>query len=153
MVQPSCINGKEYKIIKGFNGEDFHVESLPAAWLEYINRPKQNYAKSAPRELIKDIDIEKMFDKCQFLQYCKKNANILSEPMWHSMVTVLSQIEDSEELIHKLSRPYPKYRYAETQNKINEARKFGHPQSCAYISSNYPEVCNNCNSAHVKEVK
>lgn len=61
------------------------------------------------------------------------------------MISLLAQIEKSDELIHRLSEPYPEYRYEETQKKIDNARNFGHPQSCKYILVNYPEICGNCN--------
>ena len=82
---------------------------------------------------------------------CKDNAEILSEPQWHSMISVLAQIENSDELIHSLSEPYPQYSYEETQKKIDNARAFGRPQSCKYISANYPEICGNC--SYVKNAK
>lgn len=85
-----------------------------------------------------------MFTDCNFLKFCKENAATLSEPMWHSMVTQLAMIDGADALIHELSLPYPGYSYRETQKKIENARKFGIPQSCEYISASYPEVCGNC---------
>ena len=85
-----------------------------------------------------------MFNECLFLQFCRDNAETLSEPMWHSMVTVLAQLDKSDELIHELSLPYPKYKYKETQKKIDYARKFGYAQTCKYIAANYPMVCKDC---------
>lgn len=96
------------------------------------------------RKVYKNIDIERIFNNCAFLRHCRDNADILSEPQWHTMITVLAQIEHSDELIHTLSEPYPKYSFEETQRKIENARKFGHPQSCKYISENYSEICNGC---------
>ena len=96
-------------------------------------------------KIYKNIDIERLFNNCAFLRYCRDNAEVLPEPEWFSMVGILAQIEDSDALIHTLSEPYPKYSYPETQNKIDNARKFGHPQSCHYISASYPEICGNCN--------
>ncbi len=78
------------------------------------------------------------------MKYCRDNAATLSEPMWHSMVTQLAMIDDADALIHELSLPYPGYSYQETQKKIENARKFGYPQSCEYLSTTYPEVCSNC---------
>ncbi len=156
MIAPSAINGRQYEIIDGIdeNG-DFIVVDLPLAWLNYLNKDTQPTSKQAQNvtftpqkhKIYRNIDVEKMFNRCTFLQYCKDNADRLTEPEWHSMITVLAQIENSDELIHKLSEPYPKYNYAETQKKIENARQFGHSQSCAYLSANYPAMCKNCNSA------
>ena len=153
MIAPSSINGRQYEIIDGIdeNG-DFIIAELPKAWLAYINKDmstpptsaQKKEFKEASRKIYKNIDVEKMFNNCAFLRYCRDNADCLTEPEWHSMITVLAQIEDSDELIHELSEPYPKYSYAETQKKIKNARAFGHSQSCAYLSTNYQQICKDC---------
>ncbi len=163
MVAPSIYNGKQYQIIDGIdeNGK-FIIAELPKEWLNYINKDTNINQKQAQkseftsleRKTYENIDIEKMFNNCTFLRYCRDNAEILSEPAWHTMITVLAQIKNSDELIHTLSEPYPKYSFTETQKKIDNARNFGHPQSCKYISENYYDICQNCSYAtNVKEVK
>lgn len=154
VVCPSVIDGKQYEIIDTGSDNGFHIGQLPQAWLDKVNRIATN-RKSVTRTNINDkskktkkynktINIERMFSDCNFLKYCRDNAAILSEPMWYSMVTELAMIEGAEFLIHELSKPYPQYSYAETQKKIENARKFGFPQSCEYISATYPEVCGKC---------
>ena len=153
-IQPSEINGKKYEFdLEGLN-DKFIISDLPVAWVNFINKStnNSNYSNEKIHHNYKVVDIQKMFENCRFLQYCAENAQTLSEPMWHSMVTVLAQLGDSEPLIHSLSQPYPKYSFNETKKKIKAARKFGYPQSCAYISSSYPEVCQGCNSAVESEV-
>ena len=161
LISPSSINGKYYEIINGIdeNG-NFILAELPMAWLNYLNKSNpQEQAQTQKSELTlsvsrvyKDINIDKLFDNCKFLQYCRDNADTLSDPEWFSMVSILAQIEDSDELIHKLSEPYPKYNYAETQKKIDNARKFGHSQSCKYISDNYSDICKECTKNQGKDV-
>lgn len=153
MIAPSSINGCQYEIIDGIdeNG-NFIIAELPQKWLNYINKDmpttptsaQKGEFKEVARKVYKNIDVEKMFNNCAFLRYCRDNADCLTEPEWFSMVSVLAQIEDSDELIHELSEPYPKYSYAETQKKIENARAFGHSQNCAYLSANYPTICKNC---------
>ena len=153
MIAPSSINGHQYEIIDGIdeNG-NFIIAELPQEWLAYINKnmptpptsAQKGEFKEVSRKVYQNIDIEKMFNNCAFLRYCRDNADCLMEPEWHSMITVLAQIEDSDELIHELSEPYPKYSYAETQKKIENARIFGHSQSCAYLSANYQHICKDC---------
>lgn len=156
MIAPSVINGKQYEIIDGVdeNG-NFIIADLPQIWLNYINKDvptNKGQAYKLPnsdkeRKIYKNLNIEQMFNNCAFLRHCRDNADCLSEPEWHSMITVLAQIGDSDELIHGLSEPYPRYNYEETQKKIDYARQFGYPQTCAYLSQNYPEICKNCHSA------
>lgn len=152
MSEPSVINGKQYKYIDGINesGDPF-IATLPDKWIEYLNKNSEIYKnKSDYKNIYRNIDIETLFQKCLFLQYCYNNADILSEPMWHSMITVLAQIEDSDELIHQISSAYPRYKFQETQKKIEYARKFGHSQSCRYLSANYPDVCAKCEYKYKK---
>ena len=161
MIAPSSINGRQYQIIDGIdeNGK-FIIADLPDKWVQYLNKSTnyrtnkaQNTFTYIKPKYCKNIDIDKMFRNCSFLQYCRDNADCLSEPEWFSMISVLAHIENSDELIHSLSEPYPTYSYEETQKKIDNARKFGIPQSCEYISTEFKEICKNCSAYSVnKEV-
>lgn len=160
MIAPSIINGKKYEIIDGIdeNGK-FIIAELPQKWLDYINKgcstnqiTPQAKTSSSKHKIYTNIDIEKMFNNCAFLKHCQKNADCLSEPEWFTMINILAHIENSDELIHELSEPYPTYSFAETQKKIENARSFGFPQSCKYISKEYSEICKDCISAE-REVK
>lgn len=163
MIAPSSIAGRQYQIIDGVDDNgNFIISELPQAWVDYINKDvptlptstQTSEVKEVVPKIYKHIDVEKMFSGCNFLAYCRDNADTLSEPEWFSMVSVLAQIENSDDLIHTLSEPYPKYTFDETQKKIDNARKFGHSQSCAYISENYSEICKDCNYAkNAKDVK
>jgi len=73
--------------------------------------------------------------QCLFLQHCKKNAKNLPEPDWYAMITNLAVFEGGEDTIHKLSKPYPKYSFDETQKKINHFYKSKtKPMTCAMIA-------------------
>lgn len=56
-----------------------------------------------------------------FIQYCRKNATELSEPLWYAMITNLIPFKGGREEIHDLSRPYPDYSEEETEAKIKHA--------------------------------
>ena len=157
LIAPSKINGKQYEIIDGVDeNSNFIIAELPQVWIDYINKSITDYKaqkSSTPRterKLCNNINIQKMFGKCRFLAYCKENADCINYSQWHSMITVLAQIEDSDELIHSLSEPYPSYSFDETQKKIDLARQFGKPHTCRFISEEFPEICQNCVSASKK---
>ena len=156
IIAPSVINGKQYQIIDGVdeNG-NFIIAELPQVWRDYINKDSNSNHLQTPKShftltVYKNIDIGRMFNNCAFLRYCRDNADWLSEPEWFSMISILAQIEDSDELIHKLSEPYPTYSFDETQKKIEYARAFGHPQTCAYLSANYAEICKDCTKLNIE---
>lgn len=149
MIAPSSINGKYYEIVDGVDEYGkFIISDLPEAWINFLNKNSQfnsfsskNFTVAMEHHLYTNINIDKMFSNCAFLRHCKENADCLSEPEWFSMISILAQIKDSDELIHSLSEPYPKYCYEETQKKIDNARKFGYSQSCEYLANNYPTLC------------
>ncbi|MBP3820081.1 bifunctional DNA primase/polymerase [bacterium] len=159
VIAPSKINGNQYEIINGIdeNG-NVTIAELPQTWIDYLNKDtntltnseKVDYSK-LPKRTYSDINLEKLFDNCAFLRHCRDDAEELSYNEWFSMVTILAQIEDSDDLIHELSEPYLKYSYSETQKMINEARKFGRPHTCKHISSSFEDVCKGCISAVKKE--
>lgn len=157
MFTPSVYNGKQYQIIDGIDDNGcFIISELPQKWIDFLNKKqnkvpsvskKNDFTSQNKRQLLHlDNDqINKILTSCDFLIHCTNNAETLSEPEWFSMVTILAQIENSDSIIHEISKPYPKYSYEETQKKIENARKFGFPHSCRFLAEQYPMICGNCN--------
>ena len=48
--------------------------------------------------------------ECDFIRYCRENAEDLIEPLWFSMISNLLPFQGGREKIHELSRPYKKGR-------------------------------------------
>jgi putative DNA primase/helicase len=57
-------------------------------------------------------------ERCDFIQYCSEKAAVLSEVHWYAMITNLSVFREGQAVIHEISKPYPGYSKAETDNKI-----------------------------------
>jgi putative DNA primase/helicase len=73
--------------------------------------------------------------RCDFIKYCHRNAKTLPEPYWYAMISNLAVFEGGAEVIHKLSKPYPKYSHEQTQAKIDHFHKSGtNPMTCARIA-------------------
>lgn len=70
---------------------------------------------------------------CVFLQYCKKEAKSLPEPLWHAMINNLAPLEEGAKLIHELSSPYPQYNPEETEEKLHRGIENPMPHTCEYI--------------------
>ena len=151
MIWPSTVNDVQYQFTDGVDDGVFQIAELPEKWLDAINQP--NYVRSsAQAQTYENIDVEAMFDGCTFLQHCRDDATTLSEPEWFTMITVLAPIAGSDDLIHHLSSPYPRYKVKQTQQKIDQARNFGKSRSCQYIAKTFG-YCDSCKYAKVKEVK
>ena len=73
--------------------------------------------------------------RCDFIRHCTENAASLREHDWYAMITNLAVFEDGDKLVHELSAKYPKYRAAETQEKINHFLESGtRPMTCKTIA-------------------
>lgn len=93
---------------------------------------------------------------CKFMAHCREDAAILPEPQWRMMITQLMREPGGIELIHELSRPYPKYRKKETEKKILEALNSTGPITCRKIKEHW-DCQSSCKAkapaalVHVKE--
>lgn len=104
------------------------------------------------KEILKTSNIESLFDiiatksmegaGCAQICYAIENAANLSEPIWHSVLSIARQCTDWEESIHELSREYPKYNPTDTLRKANET--LGKPHSCDVFNSRNPGICDKC---------
>lgn len=89
--------------------------------------------------------VEKVLRKCEFIKYCKDNAEHLPEPLWHAMITNLAPLKDSKSTVHEFSRSYPKYSFDETERKVQRAIQENKPHTCDYIRENLNFDCGkNC---------
>ena len=89
--------------------------------------------------------VEKVLRKCEFIKYCKDNAENLPEPLWHAMITNLAPLKDSKSAIHEFSKSYPRYSFDETERKIQRAIQENKPHTCEYIRENLNFDCGkNC---------
>jgi putative DNA primase/helicase len=74
-------------------------------------------------------------NRCDFVRHCVSDAAKLPEHDWYAMISNLAVFEGGDTLIHELSRMYPRYNAAETQEKINhflESRT--KPMTCRVIA-------------------
>lgn len=153
-ADPACVNESRVFRLPGFfhcKEEPIMVEcikfnpelrytqaELEAVLLDIPEEPPSEGVKASP---VKDRGTQKGLvstgKRCTFLQYCKTHAKTLSEPDWYAMISNLALFEGGEAAIHKLSRPYLKYSYEQTQAKIDHFHKSGtKPMTCAKIAQN-----------------
>ncbi|MBS3919871.1 MAG: DUF3987 domain-containing protein [Deltaproteobacteria bacterium] len=78
---------------------------------------------------------ERLIMECEFLKHCDKDRATLSEPEWYAMISILAREIGGPNLIHNLSRGYPKYSPAETNKKILHAINDAGPATCERIKS------------------
>jgi len=103
---------------------------------------------------VNDLVVNKLIDSCAFLKHCKDNASDLSEPKWYKMICLLAHEHGGSNIIHELSRPYPKYKKEETDNYISKALKNSNsPITCKTIKQlwNCNQNCVVTSPIHLKQ--
>lgn len=78
-------------------------------------------------------DARLILSACAYLRHIREDAAALPEPEWHAGFSILALCQDGEDLAHAISRPYPRYTRAETQQKFERARAEDKPMTCATI--------------------
>ena len=77
-------------------------------------------------------NLEMIEAHCDWMAYCRDNADDLSEPEWFAQCSIVAHCEDGRVLAHDRSKPHPDYNPQETDRKIDGVLKAG-PRNCASI--------------------
>jgi len=74
---------------------------------------------------------------CEFIQWCRRRAQEVSEPQWFALIGNLARLEGGIELIHTISAlDGGRYDYADTQRVIDRVLREGYkPANCASLTS------------------
>lgn len=93
--------------------------------------------------------------QCPFIEHCIKDAATLSEPEWHTMMSIVSLCADGEQRVHDWSSDYPDYDPDETSARYTRAVAANKPCSCRFIRSRFPGLCpvNGCSTSDGYRVK
>ena len=150
-ADPACVNESRFFRLPGY----YHCKEEPVLVecikfnpeLRYTQRqleavlpelPDESQVPSTPfsvRERGTQKGLVLVGRRCAFIQHCKRNAKTLPEPDWYAMISNLAVFEGGEAVIHKLSKPYPKYDFKITQAKIDHFHKSGtKPMTCRKIA-------------------
>jgi hypothetical protein len=89
-------------------------------------------------------DFDRIAARCAFIAHCRDDATTLSEPDWYILLTIAARCRDGRRLAHRLSAPYPRYRAAETEAKIERALTCTGPYRCGTIARINGRFCGTC---------
>lgn len=87
---------------------------------------------------------ELILDRCPWLRHCVDDAATLPEPEWYAMLSVVGRCENGEELAHRFSAPYPRYRPEETRAKLEHALRDAGPVTCERVEREFGAWCQGC---------
>jgi putative DNA primase/helicase len=144
---PACVNESRVFRLPGF----YHCKEDPVMVECVVFSPERRYTQAELEAVLPELPDEPVTKaivlkgtrkglalagkRCLFIQHCKANAATLPENLWYCMITNLAVFEDGDRAIHALSKSYPNYSYAETQNKILHFLDSGtKPITCAKIA-------------------
>jgi putative DNA primase/helicase len=146
---PACVNESRVLRLPGFN--HCKGEPVPVTVVKYS--PELRYTQEELETHLPQIAVDEPTNssrpiqsgtrkgltlvgkRCDFIRHCREHAASLGEHDWYGMIANLAVFEGGERAIHALSKPYPKYSYAETQDKIAHFRDSGtKPMTCAKIA-------------------
>lgn len=155
---PSYYKGKRYQVINGVNPDGtYHFAKLNEKWAKFINekakRVPKKYSKKKSEISQKRISVnrvpnfDKIISRCKFLTYLFENPALIKEPVWFSMVNMLTRNTNTDDFIHYLSQGHPNYTREETDYKIAKSRNNGIHRECSYIATNHYEYCKGCPKA------
>lgn len=124
-------------------------ENLHSRSEDNISKNNQlNIENTVDEEVKSENGLEVVCFKCDFINHCKKNSKILSEPLWHGMITNLALFKGGTYRIHELSKGYKTYSEKETEEKISNFLKSGAgPMTCetlrdrGYTCLRYGKTC------------
>ena len=124
-------------------------ENLHSMSEDNISKNNQlNIENTADEEVKSENGLEVVCFKCDFIKHCNKNSKILSEPLWHGMITNLALFKGGTYRIHELSKGYKTYSEKETEEKISNFLKSGAgPMTCetlrdrGYTCPRYGKTC------------
>ncbi|MGU8437162.1 DNA primase family protein [Clostridium perfringens] len=137
-------NNKSKEQVLYESEENLHIRSD-----DNISKNNQlNIKNTVDEEVKSENGLEVVCFKCDFIKHCKKNSKILSEPLWHGMITNLALFKGGNYRIHELSKGYKTYSEKETQEKINNFLRSGAgPMTCetlrdrGYTCPRYGKTC------------
>jgi KaiC/GvpD/RAD55 family RecA-like ATPase len=81
---------------------------------------------------------------CAFMRHAYLNRRTISEPMWHVAIQQATAFKHGRAFAHALSRDYPGYSPAETDQKFDRALE-NPVAGCAFVAEHFPALaCEGC---------
>lgn len=154
---PSIFKGNSYKIVGGINSDGtYQFPKLNDDWLNFINSTVKKAEKStiakqySTKKIIPSevpLKYVQMVENCRLLKYMYENPDEISEPVWFSVISMLTRNANTDEFIHWISQGHSNYSPKETNYKIERNRNTDKHRGCYYMANNHYEYCKGCPKA------
>ena len=139
---PGSLNHKyqhlpQVKVIESHPERQYNLDDFEILPPIKETQEKRAYSKEANERLSAIME-------CEFLKHCGKARETLSEPEWYAMVSILAREAGGPNLIHSLSKGYPRYSPQETDKKILHGINNSGPTTCQRIKTQLWDCGNDC---------
>lgn len=146
--QPVPVRVLEAHPDRRYNPSDFEpylVGTTPAVFVGSGNKSRSDpIPESSADSDSPPARIEPILARCPWVKHCVDDAATLPEPEWYAMLGVVGRCENGEELAHRFSAPYPRYRPEETQAKLEHAMRDAGPVTCERVEREFGSWCRSC---------
>lgn len=152
---PNTENRKEgraitraYVIQPNIEPQDFSLSEISGIPLIKRSDSITNYGGENDRaSKFPEPDAAAILKGCEFLKYCKENANNVSEAQWYAALSITARLPNGNQISHDLSQGHSKYTHSETEHKIDQSLKASGPRTCSNIDS----LWNGCKGCQFNE--
>jgi hypothetical protein len=76
------------------------------------------------------VDDEAVLSKCAFLTWARENQTEVREPEWYAVLSVVSRLNNGDQLAHDFSSEHPNYDKDVTDLKIEQSKATSGPRTC-----------------------
>lgn len=124
-----------------------NIKRLKFNFKELSGLPDVSKNDQIPKEIMAKyptVDSKAIKEGCDFLKWCKKSANEVSEPLWYAALSIAGRMDDGLEFAHEISRGYVGYDAAETDVKFEQSIAASGPRTCKNIQGLGYEGCGGC---------
>jgi hypothetical protein len=130
-----AIAGRPYRRAY-FVTEPLLIKSMALHYMILNMEVEQSCSTMEPMPKSIRCDLSKL-SKCEFIQWCRKYPELVSEPLWWGLITNIAYLEGGIPLIHEISRlDKLRYDYSDTQRVIQRVVEAGYkPVLCRTLAS------------------
>lgn len=86
----------------------------------------------------------KIAEQCGVMRLMRDTKGNLDQPTWYYSLGVMAFTDDGASLAHDWSSGHPAYDPGETDSKLAQAAKVGHPTTCRKLGDHQPAICAAC---------
>ena len=90
-------------------------------------------------------DAKGVLEGCDFIRWCRDHQDMVSEPQWYALLSILGRLENGRDIAHQYSNQHPSYNERATDLKIAQAVEASGPRTCENISSLW-DGCASCDN-------